>query len=137
MRRRFSTATLGAQAVKPPKLTQPSSELSAEKVTKENKPMPKTNYLKFRNETSLKDALYNLHPSSGATVEYCIGLTVGIVASMQAQGLTFRQGIDVIACYCPENSRLAVPGSWLIELQAALLARGKKWKQEESTNAKS
>jgi len=89
--------------------------------------MAKRTYLKFKQDVFLKDVLYNLSPKSGASVEYCIGLTVGVVASLMANGLDFNQAIDTVACYMPDGGRLAVSVSWREDLAAKLTARGKKW----------
>ena len=83
--------------------------------------------VRFRQDVTLKDALYNLHPNSGATVEYCIGLVVGTVATQMAQGVSFRAALDTVACYFPKDGRLIAPGSWLEDLKDRLRERGIEW----------
>jgi hypothetical protein len=75
----------------------------------------------------LRDALYNLHPNSGATVEYCIGMAVGIVSLLMAQGYTFRDAITTLALHFPKDGRLTVPASWQSDLQAQLLSANIPW----------
>ncbi len=66
------------------------------------------------NETILRDALHNLSPSCGNDAQYDRGLLVGLVAGLQATGLTFAQAIAVAS----ENAPMTVvynscPMSWL------------------------
>ena len=74
--------------------------------------------MKIKNGIVLKDALHNLASNSGATTDYCTGLTVGIVSALMAVGFTFQDALLQVARYYPtKNSpRLAVPDSWKQDL---------------------
>lgn len=80
--------------------------------------------------TVLRDALYNLHPTSGATDEYRKGLLVGVVAGLiAAKGLSWEQAIQVCAGHLPAGAIVnadTVPQTWLIALTAEAERKGKR-----------
>lgn len=67
---------------------------------------------------TLKDALYNLHPSSKSSPEYARGVLVGMVAAfMEAGPYTFPEAIDEVAPYLPAHVMPeAVPDGWGLDL---------------------
>lgn len=68
--------------------------------------------------TTLKDALYNLHPASGTTPEYARGVLTGVVAAfMEAGPYTFPEAVDEVAPYLPARVMPeAVPEGWGLDL---------------------
>jgi len=77
---------------------------------------------KLSKETLLKDALYNLAPRSGASLDYCTGLVVGVVSTLMAEGMSFGDAIVLVALHMPhgEGTRLAVPDCWQEDLKMEL-----------------
>jgi hypothetical protein len=76
----------------------------------------------IKNPTMLKDALHNLDSHSGASVDYCTGLTVGVVSALMAMGYSYKDAIAQVAIHMPAEStkpRYAVPESWQTDLVAA------------------
>jgi hypothetical protein len=83
----------------------------------------------IKNPVMLKDALHNLDTRSGATNDYCTGMTVGIVAALMAVGMSYRDALAQVAINMPDEKykpRYAVPESWQLDLAAARLAAGNK-----------
>lgn len=74
-------------------------------------------------EVRLKDALYNLHPSSGADDEYCKGLVVGVVSALMATGMTFSDSLRQVANCLPVGTRTignVFPETWITSMQALI-----------------
>lgn len=85
--------------------------------------------MRVKEQVHLKNALHNLASTSGASLEYCQGLTVGVVSSLMAMGFSYKDAIAQVAINMPEdrhNPRYAVPESWQQDLIAARLAAGHK-----------
>jgi len=81
------------------------------------------------NPIALKDALHNLAADSGANLDYCTGLTVGVVSALMSVGFTFRDAIAQVGINSPDakyNPRYAVPESWMQDFIAARLSAGHK-----------
>ena len=85
--------------------------------------------VKFNAPVVLVDTLNNLMPMSGATEEYNKGIVVGIVGCLMAQGLTFLQAADVVACYLNNGANLHAPEGWKAEIAKGMVQRGKVWRQ--------
>lgn len=85
---------------------------------------PSEGVMLIQNPVTLKDALYNLVPKSGASDEYCKGLIVGIVSSMMACGVSYKDAIAHLAIHLPldPETRIAVPPSWEADVLAAMAA---------------
>jgi hypothetical protein len=68
--------------------------------------------------TSLRDALYNLHPESGSSPEHARGVLVGVVAAfMEAGPFDFHRAVDEVAPYLPGRVMPeAVPENWGLDL---------------------
>lgn len=67
----------------------------------------------FRNDTLLKDALYNTHRGSGASKDYAMGLVVGIVSALMAMGYDYSESIKIVARLLPRGYRIAaIPECW-------------------------
>ncbi len=66
-------------------------------------------------ETLLKDALYNTHIRSGASVDYGRGIVVGTVAALMATGhFPFMDALDIVSRNLPKDYRIeCMPESWL------------------------
>jgi hypothetical protein len=81
---------------------------------------------RLKDEGWLKDALYNLDGRSGANLDYCKGLVVGVVAARVATGLTFQAALAEVARLMPHNETavLAVPEGWRNDLRASLKQQG-------------
>lgn len=76
--------------------------------------------MKISKPVVLKDCLYNLHMSSGASDDYCKGLIVGIAALMVAAGYSLDHALQVIALHMPASHRAladCTPESWATDLQ--------------------
>jgi hypothetical protein len=72
--------------------------------------------MKTINGVTLKDALNNFAPRSGASDEYCKGLVVGLAAGLIAGGLTWREATTAIKQNWPRDGREVndanCPESW-------------------------
>lgn len=70
----------------------------------------------LKNQVRLKDTMYNFHPTSGATDEYCHGLIVGVVGALMSTGMSFNDAITHAAINLPDGTRLqagtSVPDCW-------------------------
>lgn len=82
--------------------------------------------------TVLRDTLYNLHQSSGASDEYRKGIIVGVVGGLMAgHGLTFQQAIMQCAHHMPDSgcrlSAASVPDCWMVNLGMAMAALNKTY----------
>lgn len=68
--------------------------------------------------TTLKDALYNMHPDSGTDPDYARGILVGAVAAvMEFEKIGFSEAIEFIAPYLPHAIMTdAIPKSWQTEI---------------------
>lgn len=63
--------------------------------------------------TRLRDALYNTHPESGASVEYAQGIVVGVVSGMMAHGQKWQDAWATMYKALPKGFRLdCLPYSW-------------------------
>lgn len=61
----------------------------------------------------IKDALYNTHVHSGASVEYGRGVVVGLVAGMMAMGVTFGEACGYVVRALPNGYREdCIPVGW-------------------------
>ena len=71
------------------------------------------------NSVRLKDALYNLHPTSGASVDYGRGIVVGIVSALLETGFTFNEAFNIaVMKNLPKDYRMeAIPQAWRNELK--------------------
>ena len=73
----------------------------------------------LKNQVVLKDTMYNFHPTSGASDDYCKGLIVGAVSALMATGKSFDDSLEQCAICMPETSRLmtkdCVPESWVAD----------------------
>lgn len=69
----------------------------------------------LKHPTTLKDALYNFHPTSGATPIYNKGLIVGIVSALMSTGYTFEDACQLVLDNLPKENNLDVslPESWI------------------------
>jgi hypothetical protein len=69
----------------------------------------------LKNQTILKDALYNFHPTSGSNPTYNKGLIVGIVSAYMSIGYTFEDACQLILENLPKENNLdvALPESWI------------------------
>lgn len=73
-----------------------------------------------RHSTVLKDCLYNLNQSSGASDEYCKGIVVGIASLLVSQGASLDDAMYTIALHLPKSHRAiadVAPESWADDLQ--------------------
>jgi hypothetical protein len=65
--------------------------------------------------TTLKDCLYNFHPSSGSNPVYNKGLIVGAISGLMAVGYTFEDACQLVNENLPSQNNLDVslPESWI------------------------
>jgi hypothetical protein len=82
--------------------------------------------MKVKNPVILKDALYNLNPTSGANGDYCKGMVVGVVAALMAMGFTFKDALRQVAENFPMygkriDRKSVIPEAWYNELGEMLL----------------
>lgn len=66
----------------------------------------------------LRDALYNFHPTSGASDNYCKGIIVGVVSGVMAGGVEdWDKAIAIVKDCMPIDARKLTedntPESWL------------------------
>jgi hypothetical protein len=62
----------------------------------------------------MRDTMYNLHPTSGASDEYCKGLLVGVVGALMAVGMSWDEAISHAAINMPDGARMhCTPESWV------------------------
>jgi len=81
--------------------------------------------MRIKHPTTLRDALHNLDAHSGATPDYCMGLTVGVVSALMAVGFSYKDAIAQVAIHMPaENTRprYAFPEGMLNDIFAARMA---------------
>jgi hypothetical protein len=74
----------------------------------------------MRRGVVLRDCLYNLNQSSGASNEYCKGMLVGLVSGLMADGDSFNYAIRTVAEHMPKNHRAladCTPEYWVNDLQ--------------------
>ena len=74
----------------------------------------------MRRRVVLRDCLYNLSQSSGASNEYCKGMLVGLVSGLMAQGESFNHALRTVAEHMPKSHRAladCTPESWVNDLQ--------------------
>ena len=89
--------------------------------------------MRITNCIALKDALHNLDTRSGASNDYCTGLTVGVVSALMAVGFDFKDALAQVAIHMPSEAtkpRYAVQESWVQDLIAARLAIEPPFKQD-------
>lgn len=48
------------------------------------------------NRLLLADALHNLHKDSGASLQYCKGMVIGIISALMYEGRTYSECISLI-----------------------------------------
>ena len=67
----------------------------------------------------LKDALYCLHPESGADPAFARGVLIGAVAAvLERRGRTFSDALELVGDYLPDQVHpQAVPTGWEEELE--------------------
>lgn len=66
---------------------------------------------------ALKGTLYNLHPKSGATPEYCQGLVMGVTSILMAFGLDFYYALDMIVEAMPDEiMEEGLPINWKYDI---------------------
>jgi hypothetical protein len=53
----------------------------------------------------LKDVLHNLKPDSGADIDYCRGLIVGLISALMYKGYTYKECCSVIYMNLPSGYR--------------------------------
>lgn len=70
-------------------------------------------------ENLVRDALYNLHPRSGATPEYSKGVIVGVVAMVMAyETLNWEAAVSIIKPFMPAGADLSrLPETWKAEFE--------------------
>lgn len=84
-------------------------------------------------QTRLRDVLFNMHQSSGATDEYRKGIIVGVVAGIMATNprITWKQAIEQVAFHMPDaGTRISiatVPETWFAEIATCMGKYGKRW----------
>ena len=83
----------------------------------------------LKKQVVLKDTMYNFHPTSGASDEYCKGLLVGVVGALMATGMSWNDAIAHAAINMPDGARMqentSVPFSWAGKLLAEYMASHK------------
>jgi hypothetical protein len=57
------------------------------------------------NTVRLKDALYTLRSDSGANVDYCRGLVIGLISALEYKGYTFKECCSIIYMNLPSGYR--------------------------------
>lgn len=73
------------------------------------------------NDNLIRDALYNLHPRSGASEQYGRGIVVGIVTTIMADGVEFDTALKSVCRMCPKAARIACfPEEWRAQAQRNL-----------------
>jgi hypothetical protein len=53
----------------------------------------------------IRDALYNLRSDSGANVDYCKGLVIGLISALEYKGYTFKECCSIIYMNLPSGYR--------------------------------
>jgi len=68
----------------------------------------------MKQENLIKNALYNTHAKSGASVEYGQGLVVGVMSTLMAtEGYGFNKTLAYIVTLLPEGYRVeCIPKPW-------------------------
>jgi len=73
----------------------------------------------------LRDALYNVHPKSGASTQYGRGIVVGIIAVLMANGMEFNAALKRVCNLCPLKARIACfPEEWRGEVNRIMAYTG-------------
>ena len=70
----------------------------------------------------LADALYNLHPQSGASEDYCKGIVLGMVTALMARGDSFNDALANVAMHVPYGVRIIAPDAWQQQFTAEVLS---------------
>lgn len=81
--------------------------------------------------TLIRNTLYSMHTSSGASDEYRKGILVGVMGVLTALGMTYTDALKLCASYLPDTgtriSPKSVPQCWFVDLGKEMTRLGKTY----------